>query len=281
MANWFDNGEALEHLAIDDRGFQYGDGLFETVAIRNGAPRLWEFHLERLARGCELLRITMPRKDRLLRAAMDAVGGSNVSSAYCIVKIIVSAGASRRGYGRKLVKVPSVLCGVFPSSPPPLKLYRDGTRAVLCQTRLALDSVVRGVKTLNRIEQVLARSEFNAADVFEGLTMDADGNIICGTMSNVFFVKNKTVSTPSLQRCGVAGVMRRHVIETLQAQGTGVATTVVSAADFGASDEVFVSNSQFGVMPLSGCANWDWGVGPITRKVMQTMADSGVAECRL
>ncbi len=280
MADWFSDGEAAPYVAASDRGFQYGDGLFETVAIRDGEARLWHYHMDRLTKGCELLGLKMPAHDELLRGVMHAVQQSNTPAAYSVAKIIVSAGSGRRGYGRSRSVTPSVLYGAFPAMPPAIESYRDGIDTVLCQTRLAVNSAMAGVKTLNRLEQVLARSEFVETEVFEGLTMDADDNIICGTMSNVFFVKDNSISTPPLDRCGVDGVMRRHVIETLADQGIETKVQLTCLADMNRVDEVFLSNSQFGVLPVKRCKEMQWPAGEVTRSVMTILADNGVVECR-
>lgn len=280
MADWFSNGEAVGHLDASDRGMQYGDGLFETIAIRNGEPRLWDYHMDRLAKGCELLNIRKPPDAELTAGVLDALHQSNTPTAYSVAKIIVTAGTGLRGYGRALAETPTVLFGAFPALPPPVESYRDGLQAALCQTRLAINSPAAGLKTLNRLEQVLARSEFVATGEFEGLTMDADDDIICGTMSNVFFVTNNSISTPSLARCGVDGVMRRHVIETLRAQGIDTQIQAINLVDLKNVDEVFISNSQFGVMPVQSCADMRWPVGNTTRNVMAILADNGVIECR-
>ena len=279
MADWFLNGEAVGHVDAGDRGLQYGDGLFETVAIRNGEPRLWDYHMDRLAKGCEILNIKKPANTELSAGVCDALQKSNATTAYCAAKIIVTAGAGLRAYGRTLAETPTVLFGAFPAAAPPIESYRDGLQTALCQTRLAINSPTAGLKTLNRLEQVLARSEFVDTGEFEGLTMDADDNIICGTMSNVFFVTNNSISTPSLTRCGVEGVMRRHVIETLRVQGFNTQIKTVNIVDLNNVDEVFVSNSQFGVMPVQSCAETRWPVGDTTRNVMSILANNGVTEC--
>jgi len=280
MADWFLDGVPVGHVAIGDRGYQYGDGLFETVAIRGGKPRLWQYHVDRLTRGCERLGIRTPAGSDLLDGVIDALRQSKVSDDYSIAKIIVSAGVGTRGYGRARIVAPTVLHGVFAASPPRIESYRDGVDLALCQTRLASESATAGLKTLNRLEQVLARSEFMDSAVFEGLTMDADDHIICGTMSNVFFVGSNRISTPSLRRCGVEGVMRRHIIALLSEQGIETAVRPVNLSDLGDIDEVFVSNSQFGALPVRSCAQWRWAVGETTRHVMSILADDGVRECR-
>ena len=281
MGNWFSNGAAVTTVPIDDRGLQYGDGLFETVAIRSGEPRLWSLHCERLARGCDALSIQMPSERVLTDGIEHAISASNVSAAYSIVKIIVTAGVSQRGYGRAANAEPMILFGAFASKPPPASYYKDGIAMTFCKTRLARNSPVAGLKTLNRIEQVLARSELTNSDYFEGLTMDADGHIICGTMSNVFLVNGKSISTPSLDDCGVAGVMRSHTIASLEKTGTIVDRVRATQSDLKKADEVFITNSQFGVIPVASCDSMQWGTGQVTRDVMATMAQAGIVECRL
>jgi 4-amino-4-deoxychorismate lyase len=281
MADWFSKGEAVEGVSISDRGFQYGDGLFETIAIRNGQPRLWHYHVDRLARGCKLLGIRRPSDNELSEGLEHVLKSSNVLTAYAAAKIIISAGVGLRGYGRTFADSPSVLFRAFPAAPVALESYSGGIDTVICRTRLASDSATAGLKTLNRMEQVLARSEFIETGVFEGLTMDAEDNIICGTMSNVFFVNEKSISTPPLDRCGVEGVMRRHIIETLRKQGTDITIRPCAMSDIEEIDEVFLSNSQFGILPVKSCMQMQWGVGKVTQNVMSILANNAVPECRL
>ena len=282
MLDWCtSDGKGVEYVSISDRGFQYGDGLFETVAIRNGEPRLWPYHADRLARGCERLGINMPSETALSAGVIHALTHSDAPATHAVVKIIVSAGVGQRGYGRTIADAPSTLFRAFPAAPLALESYQEGIDTVICKTQLATDSPTAGLKTLNRLEQVLARSEFADSDVFEGLTMDAAGNIICGTMSNVFFIRDKIISTPSLDRCGVEGVMRRHIIETLQQRGIATSIQPFAAANLAHVDEVFISNSQFGILPVRSCLQMTWAVGETTQKVMSILAANGVSECHL
>ncbi|MBT8110892.1 MAG: aminodeoxychorismate lyase [Gammaproteobacteria bacterium] len=279
MSRWFHDSKAADVVSIDDRAFQYGDGLFETVAIRGGEPRLWDYHLDRLTMGCQRLQITLPDL-RLLRKQLDyAVAKSAEMRAHCTAKIVVSCGVSARGYARETPTLAKTYIGVFATLPVAAELYRDGVATRVCDTRLALFSATAGLKTLNRLEQVLARSESVDHPVFEGLTLDASEQLICGTMSNVFIVSNQTIITPSLHRCGVEGVMRRHAIETLRANDIAVDIRDVAEDELYRSDEVFLTNSQFGVLPVRRCGEKVWPQHPVTRKVMTMMAEGGVAEC--
>jgi 4-amino-4-deoxychorismate lyase len=281
MGDWFANSQAVEDVSIGDRGLQYGDGLFETIAVRDGEPRLWQYHMDRMTRGCHLLGIRMPTEKDLSDGVIQALTLSNSATHHAGVKVIVTAGSGLRGYGREFAKSPSVFYGAFHSTPLAQESYRLGIDTVMCSTRLATGSATAGLKTLNRLEQVLARSEFAGTDVFEGLTMDAEDHIICGTMSNVFFVSDKSISTPALDQCGVEGVMRRHVIESLREQGTTVAIHPHRLSDLEDSDEVFLSNSQFGVIPVKRCMDIVWPVGEVTQQLMKILADNAVPECRL
>ncbi|MCH9695579.1 MAG: aminodeoxychorismate lyase [Gammaproteobacteria bacterium] len=281
MGEWYRNGEPVGEISIASRGLHYGDGLFETIAIRAGSARLWEYHAERLTQGCERLGLKAPHTDQLLQQVTDAIRQSDVPEAYCIAKIIVVAAPGLRGYGRPRPIETETYVGAFLTQPVALDKYHKGLDTLLCETRLACGSPFAGLKTLNRLEQVLARSEVLEARLFEGLTMDADDRLICGTMSNVFLVAENKISTPQLNRCGVAGVMRRLVVDVLADTDCKVQEIDINREQLASADEVFLSNSQFGLLPVKSCADWCWDVGPVTQEVMRSLAEQGIRECRL
>lgn len=198
-----------------------------------------------------------------------------------IVKIVLTARARERGYARADVTEVDVTIGTFAPRVPQRSAYRRGIDVIVCRTTLASPSSTAGLKTLNRLEQVLAASECRAAGVFEGLTCDADGKVICGTMSNVFIVSGQSIVTPSVSGCGVAGVMRRLVIESLAEQGTEVAVGELTIAELEAADEVFLTNSQFGVLAVHRCGERRWTRHDRTRETMAVIAGKGIEECRL
>jgi len=280
MRKWHKLGENQRVIDSGERAFHYGDGLFETIAIRGGGPRLWEYHVDRLVAGCRRLGLDIPRSTVIRRQLDVALEESDHNTDFCTAKIIFTAGPSQRGYGRSMPTPAEIYVGLYPGVPLNRQAYEKGVAAILCETRLAVGSPVAGLKTLNRIEQVLARSECLATGAFEGLTRDADDRVICGTMSNVFIVKNKRLRTPSLERCGVAGTMRRHVIETLGREGEAVDVTDLVESDLAGADEVFITNSQVGVVPLQRCGGYEWPIGNSCREVMALLADNGIVECR-
>lgn len=279
MSNWFADGHPLSAIDPGDRSVQYGDGLFETIAIRNGAARLWERHVARLQTGCERLGLTCPASDVLHRELNNALAGADVSVEFATAKIIVAAANGERGYRRPAGAAVSLRVGIFSAQKLPEELYRDGVRTRLCSTRLALQPQLAGIKTLNRLEQVLARAEWSDLGVFDGLMLDTADRLICGTMSNVFIVSQSKLQTPGLTRCGVSGVMRAHVIGLLQNAGIECQVDDLPRDQLFAADEVFLSNSQFGVLPLRSCDNRTWEPGPITRMAQQLACQHDFPEC--
>lgn len=272
--------DKMQTIEPSNRGFQYGDGLFETIAVRAGKLRQWSYHLDRLTAGCKRLGLEAPLAS--LEGEVSAVlASSQHDTSFCLAKIIVTAGASKRGYGRSLPIPAEVYIDVFPSTPLDKSAYTTGVVTMLCATRLATGSPVAGLKTLNRIEQVLASSECLPTEAFEGLTLDAAGRLICGTISNVFLVKDNVIRTPSLKRCGVEGTMRRFVLDLLKQEGRDAEVCDLDEDHLATADEVFVTNSQMGAVPVRRCGDYKWAVGSTTRGVMKMLADAGISECRV
>ena len=278
MNTWFIDGEKTDCLPVDDRGAQYGDGVFETVAVRDGAARLWPLHLERLLLGCQRLGLQPPEAATISQHLDDALANGGVETDRALVKIILTAASGERGYRRPAHSSVIVRIGVFAAAPIDRKAYEQGVRLRLCQTRLAIQTQLAGIKSLNRLEQVLARTEWSDSDVFEGLTCDTAGRLICGTMSNVFLVLENGIATPAMTRCGVAGVMRRHVLTLLDENDIGADVRDIDVSELANAKEVFLTNSQFGVLPAAGCDKLNWPVGASTRNVMALAAASGICE---
>ncbi len=279
MNEWFRHGRKIDSIPVDDRAVQYGDGVFETIAIRDSRPRLWDLHMERLRRGCDGLSLTMPAENLLQRDLDKALARTTVNTTFCTAKILLSAGGGERGYRRTPPGDTNTLVGLFPTRPLAPVVYRDGAVTRLTETRLSCQPKLAGLKTLNRLDQVLARAEWKDDSILDGLMQDSDGRLVCGTMSNVFVVRDNHIATPLLNRCGVAGIMRRHIIRGLGESSIDCAETELSIADLEAADEVFVCNSQIGAVPVKRCDEFTWPVGECTRSVMALLAYREVPEC--
>jgi 4-amino-4-deoxychorismate lyase len=160
----------------------------------------------------------------------------------------------------------------YPLPPENLAASRDGIRAGVARLRYGESPSLAGLKHLNRLEQVLARSECTTEDAPELLGFSSSGYLVSGTMSNVFLVRQGRIATPRLDRCGVAGVMRRVVMREAAASGNAVKEGELSEAQLAAADEVFVTNARIGIWPIRTLDGRDLGVGPITRHLQARLA---------
>jgi 4-amino-4-deoxychorismate lyase len=269
------NGEEAHSVPVTDRGLNYGDGLFETIAIRAGAARFLTYHLERLFAGCARLGIPAPE-----RAVLDAeITALARNCAHGTVKLIVTRGPAARGYRPPATPTPTRIVGLMPSSPPPPETYQQGIRLRWCATIISRNPALAGLKTLGRLEQVMARIEWTDPDIHEGLMRDGAGHVICGTMSNLFMVNATTVSTPELSQCGVHGVMRRVVLEQAQKLGMTIHEIRIGEREVLAASELFVTNALLGLRAVSELDNRRYRVGPVARRLIAALADLGVREC--
>ena len=254
------NGRPGSHLSVADRGLAYGDGLFETIRVSRGNGVLLDLHLRRLVQGAGVLQIPLDVsvvRDELQRAARELDEG--------LLKLIITRGEAGRGYAQPVPVQPTRLLYLspLPDYPPGNALH--GIRLYPCTTRLGHQPLLAGIKHLNRLEQVLARSEWQDARYAEGLVCDLQGRPIEGTMSNLFLRLNGQWLTPSLQSCGVRGVMRDYLMQQLAAAGEVVSEVSLDFSELLASEEVFFCNSVYGVWPVIELGSHTWPVGPHTR----------------
>jgi 4-amino-4-deoxychorismate lyase len=241
LSAWI-NGRRGETLSHRDRGLLYGDGLFETLRIHRRRIRLLDYHLERLFEGCRRLALEAPDPDGLRRELARAAAGR----AEGILKLLVTRGSGVRGYrptGRE--RVTRIL--TLQALPKSARETAAAVRVRLCATPLSANPRLAGLKTLNRLDSVLARSEWRDERIWEGLMSDMDGNWVCGTMSNLFLRRGATLLTPLLDTCGVAGVMRRWVLENAAALGLRLERRCIRWEDLQSAEEVFMSNAVIGI----------------------------------
>ncbi|MEO8017248.1 MAG: aminodeoxychorismate lyase [Pseudomonadota bacterium] len=245
VGSWID-GAPANAVPLDDRGLQYGDGLFETMSVRDGRVRFLDVHLARLALGCARLAIPFNAEDAL---RTEIASASARVPAAAVLKVIVTRGSGlRRGYAPAGAARPRRLMTLFVA--PPMPLVDDGVDTRLAAMTAAENPALAGVKHLNRLENVLAASEAGHGAVFESLLRNATGYVVGGTMSNVFVVRNGRLTTPRVDRCGVAGVMRAVVLRECALLGIGADVEPLTLESLLAADEAFITNARIGVVPV-------------------------------
>jgi 4-amino-4-deoxychorismate lyase len=262
------NGRMTDCVASTDRGLLYGDGLFETIAVVGGEAGHWQQHLQRLRAGCARLGIE-PVDELLLaeecRQLVDGVGKA-------VVKIIVTRGSGGRGYRVPARPAPTRILQLHDWPDFPLACARQGVAVRICDTRLGHNPRLAGIKHLNRLEQVLARQEWDDIGIMEGLLLDSESNLVEGTMSNLFLVRDGVLLTPDLQRCGVAGIMRSQLLERAGQISINAESCQLGMADLQAAEEVFICNSLIGIWPVISIDDRKYTRGTITSRLQDLLA---------
>jgi 4-amino-4-deoxychorismate lyase len=263
------NGKPGREISVFDRGLQYGDGLFETLKVVQGQALFWDRHMDRLQRGCERLGLSTLTRDALWQEAAPLV--QNLDQG--VLKLILTRGEGERGYQAPKQAMATRIWQAKTAPLYPLVNAKDGVRVRLCETRLGLNPQLAGLKHLNRLEQVLARAEWDDPEIAEGLMRDGQDNVIEGVMSNLFVVIGGHLLTPDLSQCGVAGVMREWVMETATKLGMECRECRVSPSMLDTAEELFLTNSLMGIWPVRQMVARSLAVGPVTRRLQRALEE--------
>lgn len=267
------NGKPGEDIALHDRGFLYGDGLFETLAVAQGVPLLWDRHMQRLRRGAARLGINVPSETLLHDEAKEVCYGVS----HGVLKIILTRGVSGRGYAPAADGIPTRAVSLSPWPDYPSGHRTHGVAVQFCRTMIGRNPALAGIKHLNRLEQVLARAELGKG-IAEGLMLDEQGEVIEGTMSNVFTVSRHTLLTSDLTHSGVEGVMRALVLEQAAALPLPSRVTTLTREDILNAEEVFLTNSLIGLWPVRQIESKEYPTGSITKQLQEAIRDAYVAD---
>lgn len=231
-------------ISVLDRGFLYGDGLFETLRIRKGKPFLWDRHLERLQRGAEFLKIKIPFAPEALRSFVDELVTKN-KMPDALLRLTLSRGVGPRGYSTKGADSPTLVMSLHPA--PNLEAS-PRWKLITSSHRLPANEPLAQFKTCNKLPQILARAEADAAGADEALLLNTDGFVAEGASSNFFWIENETICTPPLMSGILPGVTRAVVLEICRTLNFKTREAQTSAKDLHSVDGVFVSLSSFGVV---------------------------------
>ncbi|MDP1929068.1 MAG: aminodeoxychorismate lyase [Thiobacillus sp.] len=245
------NGQTADCVSAQDRGLAYGDGVFRTLRTEAGQPVWWDDHYAKLEADCSALMLDCPDQTELrTEVCLVAEAGQGV------VKIVLTRGAGARGYA--LPDEAASTCIVLASALPHHAHATDDIHARWCDLKLARQPRLAGVKHLNRLENVLARAEWQDPTIVEGLLCDDRGVVISGVMSNAFWVKGGELFTPDLSQCGVAGVARMRLLRAAARLGIRTHTGHFPPAALLAADEVMICNSIMGVRRVARLDDVAW-----------------------
>lgn len=265
------NGQPGAFIDITDRGFQYGDGLFETLSVLGGIPLYYSRHIARLKRGCQRLAIPFTR----FKALEQEVSSLCRESERAVIKIQISRGAGKKNRGFKSTESmqPTRVVSLSPYPIYPESFKSEGVQTRVCHTRLGINPALAGIKHSNRLEQIIARAEWENAEIWEGILLDADNFVVEGTMTNIFLAAGNTLYTPTIDRCGVAGIMRDLVIELAQRNDVDLVEGRITLGRLLDADELFLTNSIVEIWPVKQMDDRVYSVGPFAKRFINWISE--------
>ena len=247
---WVD-GAVTDRVPADDRGLNYADGAFETLACKEGSIQCLSLHHRRLANAFEGLSFSDPvalATDTFEQAAALLAGVDHTG----IARLTVTRGSGPRGYAPSAVAKPRCILVAHEVSDQISTPLQCG----IARTRWAAQPQLAGLKLLARTEQVLAASEALASGWDDAVMLDANDRIISGSRGNIFLMKDGLVVTPCLNHCGISGTRRQLMLEhILPSCGFEAAVREIDLDEFRQADAVFMTNTVVGLRPVGSIAD--------------------------
>ncbi|SMM98055.1 FIG004453: protein YceG like [uncultured Candidatus Thioglobus sp.] len=257
------NGKKQSKLSVFNRLTQFGDGLFETCTVKNLQLLFWSEHFARLEKGRQQLKINPVSEKQWLKDIAKALLISGLKNA--VVKVILSRGHSKRGYGFKQSIQPTCIVIV---SPIPEQAESQSYVLNICKSGYASNQLLASIKHCNRLEQILARSDMNTD---ECVMLDQNDNVISVTQGNIFAIKGETLLTPNLTECGIEGTRRKIVLEIATDLGLKIEVGTLTLQALYDCDEVFITNSVIGIKSVTAIGKNIFTQQNITQKLVQAL----------
>lgn len=250
--------DRLDAVSIGNRGLNYGDGVFETMRVHRGALPLWSRHLARLGEGANRFGIATPDVDFIEARIADMVSNLDVG----VLKLLLTRSEGDRGYAPPVDVAPVWMLSLLP-----LPAVQAALRVHRCETRLATQPALAGIKHCNRLEQVLGRAEVARAGCDEGLMRDMAGNPVCATSANLLVLREGRWRTPPVEACGVAGVLRGWLLEAGM-----VDVAVLTMDDVESAEAVALCNAVRGILTVRALDAREWSPHSAVAELQKRLA---------
>jgi len=267
--------EADAKVSVFDRSFLYGDGLFETVRVTNGKSFRLPAHLERLELGAKSLGIKLPYSAETMSSHVrELIARNQLGEA--LLRVTLSRGVGLRGYSPKGADHPTLVMSLHPFAVPIAPVC---WRAQIASLRLPVGDALAQFKTCNKLMQVMARAEAEAAGVDEALLLNTDGFVVEAATGNLFWVRSGIVCTPPLADGILRGITRSVVLEICRQLNLPVQEVNVKPDELPRVDAAFLSLSSYGIVELSEINRSPVGRSPVVTKLFQTYIGLMQSEC--
>jgi 4-amino-4-deoxychorismate lyase len=240
-------GKTRLWLEPEDRGLAYGDGVFETLLVHQGEPVWWQEHWQRLLRGAARLGLPVPDENEVRHECMAMLAEADRRA---VLKIVLTRGSGGRGYAPPAGATPTVVLSTHPAPAP----IANGLHLRWAKTTLAVQPALAGIKHLNRLEQVLARAEWQGPEIDEALVCDGEDRVVSAIAANLFVLLGGRWLTPSVERCGVAGIARDWLLANIPK----ATVAELNPAEVSRADALFLCNSVRGILPVRRLGMREW-----------------------
>jgi aminodeoxychorismate lyase len=249
---------SMARISAGDRGFLYGDGLFETIRVHDARPFLWEWHMMRFTDGAVSLGIALPQTTELLLGNVHELIRRN-SMSESVMRIALSRGVGERGYGVTGEEQPTLLITQHLLPPTPAKPLS----LVSTSARVAVDDPLAKLKSANKLGSILAKREATAQGADDGFILNSDGNVTEASSANLFWVEDGTLRTPPVSDGVLPGITRRLVIGLVSALGQAVREESVASDRLQQADAVFVTSAATGIVAVGQVDGAALGAHPL------------------
>ncbi|GAA6204385.1 aminodeoxychorismate lyase [Thalassotalea sp. SU-HH00458] len=236
------NGQPKSSIDISDRSIAYGDGIFTTAKIVDGQVQFLSAHLNRLAEGCHYLKINFIQSQAFVDEIVNVAKGFTTA----VLKIIVTAGSGGRGYSRQGVSGAQVIVSIHDMPTHYQAWSEQGISLVNSHIQLGLNPLLKGLKHLNRLEQVLIRDELDNTPADDLLVCDLNGFVVETSCANIFWLRDEQVFTPVLDDAGVRGLYRQNILSF----DTSIKQVKEKMSDLADISAMFICNSVMGIVPV-------------------------------
>ncbi len=243
------NRKAL--ISVYDHGFLYGDGIYETMRAYKGTVFMLDEHIERLFRSASMIGLTIKKKRREIKTAVyKTLRANRVHEA--AIRITMSRGPGLTGLDPALCKKPTFVIFAHRFKPYPARSYQKGMKIIISDTRRNFRKAVDPrIKSLNFLNNILAKIEAIKSNANEAVMLNYKNYLAEGTVSNIFFVRDNILHTPSLSVGILDGITRRILLELAQELKIKTREGKYRAEDIFSAQEVLISNTTMEVMPVS------------------------------
>jgi branched-chain amino acid aminotransferase len=249
------NGEFIPlsqaKVSILDRGFCYGDALFETMRVYSGKIFGLDLHLDRLERGADRIFLKLPESREYIKDILYKTFDRN-QGADSVIRLTVTRGEGVLGKLWQPDTSPTLSVYVRPYSGPPDEWHQTGVPiSLIPNSATKLGDLLEQIKSANYLSQILARKQAEDQNSVEGIMLNEQGDICDGTLSNIFVVKKGVLSTPAVNGYVLAGITRQVILKLASETGTVCKEGTLTADDILQGDEVFLTNTGWEILPVT------------------------------